>query len=224
MERGQLVRPRTLVVPTWRGGLLLLVSCGLLAGIAIRTVHPFLAVTDRVPARVLVIEGWIPDRALRAGLEEFRRGGYRELLLTGGPLESGAPLSEFGSFAELARATLVRMGAPAEVLHAVPAPAVQRDRTFASAVALRDWLRRQGRSSEPFNVVSDDVHARRTRALFERAFGGRAEIGIIAVPDPRFDGASWWRSSQGFRTVTDEVIGYLYASVFAWFASDLAEP
>src|SRR5260221_391172 len=50
---------------TWRGRLLL--ACLVLAfGIwLVLTIHPFLAPTQRVPARLLVIEGWTPPATLR---------------------------------------------------------------------------------------------------------------------------------------------------------------
>jgi hypothetical protein len=139
-------------------------------------------------------------------------------------LEKGEMLSAQGSYAEFGRATLARLGAPDASLHAVPAPKVRRDRTFNSAVALRQWLHQHGSSNVAFNVITTDAHARRTRLLFEKAFGDNARIGIIAVPDERFDGARWWHSSAGVRTVCDELIGYLYARIFFSSADDLQEP
>ncbi|MBI5690265.1 MAG: YdcF family protein [Verrucomicrobia bacterium] len=211
LRKGRLVRDCSAVLPTGRGLAVLAVFCLAGALVAVRGVYPFLAVTERLGTEVLVVEGWVPDFALRAGWEEYRRGGYRELLLTGGPLERGSPLFAYGNHAEVARETLVRFGAAAEVLRAVPAPAVRKDRTYASALALRDWMRKQGRLPQAINVLTTDVHARRTRLLFERAFGSEVGIGIVATPDERFDAARWWRSSMGVRTVLDEVIGYVYA-------------
>lgn len=103
-------------------------------------------------------------------------------------------------------------------------PKVQRDRTYSSAAALRNWWLQRGDRSVVFNVVTTSAHARRTRLLFEKAFGPEAKIGIIAVPDERFDGTRWWGSSQGVRTVTEELIGYLYARCFSRSADDLQQP
>jgi uncharacterized SAM-binding protein YcdF (DUF218 family) len=225
LEAWHLLRPRTGRGPTWRGWLAL----GLAAGLATATtvgglLHPFLAVTARAPAGVLVVEGWIPDFALRAALAEFHHGGYRQIYVVGGPLEKGELLVAFGDHAEVGRATLQRLGAPADRLQAVPAPKVRRDRTFASAVALRDWLARAGRMPAALNVVTVDAHARRSRLLFEKAFGDRARIGIIALPDEHYDGPRWWRSSQGVRIVLSEWLGYVYARVFFSAADDLGAP
>lgn len=210
-------------MPTWRAGVLLL-SLAVAGGAgALRGVYPFLAVTDRVAADVLVIEGWAPEFALQAGVQEFRHGGYRQFFSTGGPLEKGDPLFEHGSFAELGRVMLLRLGAPSDCLHAVPAPKIRRDRTIASAVALREWLHRRGRMPDALNVMTTDTHARRTRLLYEKAFGGSTRIGIIAITDERFDGARWWRSSAGVRAVSEEWVGYLYARFFQRVADDLAD-
>lgn len=224
LENWKLLRSRTGRVPTLRGwALMLAIGLSLAVGF-IFTLNRFLSVTERVAADVVVVEGWIPDFAVRAGLEEFRRGQYREILTTGGPLEVGEFLAEYDTHAKIARATLEKMGAPLGALHAVSAPKVKRDRTYVSAVALREWWSQHESGPLAFNVVTTSAHARRTRLLFEKAFGPEARIGIIAVPDERFDDARWWASSQGFRTVSDELIGYLYARCFSVLTNDSKKP
>jgi len=37
---------------------------------------------------------------------------------------------------------------------------------------------------------------------------------VIAVPVRTFDPEHWWRSSQGFRLVTGELLAYTYARLF----------
>jgi hypothetical protein len=37
-------------------------------------------------------------------------------------------------------------------------------------------------------------------------------------PDPEYDPQRWWTSSAGFRSVTGELIAYLYAWVFNIFS------
>lgn len=210
-SRFSLFRRRLCPVPTWRGWLAL-------AGLALLTVlaflrlsHPFLSVTNRVGGELLVVEGWCPDFAFKAAIQEFNSGGRRALLVTGGPLEKGEPLSEFRTYAELGAATLARLGLATDVVTPVPAPKVRQDRTYTSAVALRRWLAARGPLPAKLDVVSAGAHARRTRLLFQKAFGDATEIGIIAVADERYEPDRWWRSSMGFRTTTGELIGYAYA-------------
>jgi DUF218 domain len=224
LERLRLVRSREGWFPTFRGGVVALGLTGALGLIVLLRLHPFLAVTERVESDLLAVEGWVPDFVHEAGLGEFRRGGYRLLLVPGGPLEKGEPLSEYRTFAEFGAAVLARYGCPTNVLRAVPAPKVRHDRTYASAFALRQWLVREKLLPRRLNVVTADSHARRTRLLFQKAFGEETEIGIIAIPDDRFDPLRWWRSSQGFRTVTGEAIGYVYARFLFSPPEELSAP
>jgi len=50
-------------------------------------IHPFLAVTHRVPAKVLVVEGWTHVYGVDAAVQEFKSGHYERILTTGGPVE-----------------------------------------------------------------------------------------------------------------------------------------
>lgn len=210
-----LFQRKSCLIPTWRGWLLLgAAGAGLLA-LTAGGVHPFLAVSKPVPGGALAVEGWLPDYALEAVVREFHRQPYRVVYVTGGPIERGAPLSAYKTYAELGAATLIRLGLPADVLHAVPAPAVQRDRTYAAALALHRWLDDREAMPEKLNVVSEGAHARRSWLLYRRAFGDGPQIGILSLPVTEYDPAGWWKSSQGFRLVTGEVVAYLY--VRCWF-------
>ncbi len=206
-----LLRRRECLVPTWRGWLVAGVMLALAGFAFVRGIFPWLAVQDSIPGGVLVAEGWAPDYALTRVIEEFRAQPYSGIYVTGIPMEKGGVLSEYGTFAELSAATLVRLGADPQTVHAVSSPEVRKDRTYATAVALREWLRVHQVPSDRVNVVSVGAHSRRTRLLFEKAFGPDTRVGIIAIPHRDFDSAQWWRSSQGFRIVTGEVIAYAYA-------------
>jgi len=39
-------------------------------------------------------------------------------------------------------------------------------------------------------------------------------VGVTALPPLDFNPDRWWRTSEGFRTVTSEAIAYLYARFF----------
>ena len=47
--------------------------------------------------------------------------------------------------------------------------------------------------------------------LFQDAFGQDVTVGVISAPDPDYDAAHWWRSSEGVREILGESIAYLYA-------------
>jgi hypothetical protein len=131
--------------------------------------------------------------------------------VTGGTIEKGGPLSAYKTYAELGTATLVALGLSTNIVQPVPAPRVKRDRTYACAVALKKWIDEHGTQLTRVNLVTVGPHARRSRLLFQKTLGKDVPIGVIAIPEPDYDERHWWRSSQGFRVVTDEAIAYLYA-------------
>ena len=98
---------------------------------------------------------------------------------------------------------------------------MNRDRTYGSAVALREWFREHDMTVKSLNVLTEDTHARRTRLLFEKALGKNVTVGIIAVPNPDYDARRWWRYSEGVKDVVSEGIAYLYARLF-FFPSESA--
>jgi uncharacterized SAM-binding protein YcdF (DUF218 family) len=96
----------------------------------------------------------------------------------------------------------------------VPSHVTDRERTYSSAVALRDWLRRNKVSVDRINIVTEDIHARRTRLLFQKALGDGVAVGIIAVPNADYDPKRWWLYSEGIQEVLRESLAYLYARFF----------
>jgi uncharacterized SAM-binding protein YcdF (DUF218 family) len=185
----------------------------LAAGLWMLNIQSFLAQTRRVDAKVLVVEGWVHEYAARAALAEFQAGHYDKIYTTGGPVVgSGSYRNVFNTSASVGAELLVKVGAPAGLVQMVPSYVNGRDRTYSSALALREYFRTNGLSVKSFNVLTEDAHARRTRMLFQRAFGPDADVGVISVPDPDYDPAHWWRYSEGVREVLGENIAWIYAA------------
>jgi uncharacterized SAM-binding protein YcdF (DUF218 family) len=179
--------------------------------------YPFLAVTHRVSADTLVVEGWVRQYAIRAAVNEFQAGQYQHVFTTGGPVEgAGGYTNDYNTSANQGAARLLAEGLPRDLIQAVPAHISDRDRTYNSARALRDWFSGHQSSVQAVNVLTENVHARRTRLLFETALGKRTKVGIIAVGNPDYDARHWWRYSEGVRDLISESIAYLYAKVFFW--------
>ena len=205
------MRRRQCLVPTWRGWLLVLgVGLALFIGLVVG-LYPFLAVNDPLSGGALVVEGWAADSVMEAAVREYQRHPYTKLYVTGIPLERGAPLAEYETYAELGAATVFKLGLATNEVQAVPAPRVRQDRTYASAVALRQWLQVRGEVPGKIHLVTEGAHARRSRLLFQAAFGPDVQVGVTAWPSGEFDPARWWRFSAGFRGVTGEAVAYLYA-------------
>ena len=200
---------------SWRGWLAVVILF-LLGGYGVlASIHPFLAVTQREDTKILVMEGWVHEFAAQAAAEEFRRGGYQKVFVTGVPVKgSGEYTLDSNTEAYVGAGLLKQHGIAEENLQRVPRRAVDRDRTYGSAIELRNWFHEHNLSVQSINVVTEDAHARRTRLLFQEAFGKSVKVGIIAVPNPEYDARHWWRYSEGVREVTSETIAYIYARFF----------
>jgi uncharacterized SAM-binding protein YcdF (DUF218 family) len=198
-----------------RGTILaLIVLAGLVVSVFL-SLYPFLAVTQRVDTNVLVVEGWVHKYAIRSAVEEFKTGSYQRIFTTGGPVVgNGGYVNDYQTSASVGADLLREFGVPSEAVQMVPSHVMGRDRTYSAALALRDWLQDHSMSVRSFNILTEDFHARRTRLLYEKAFGKDVVIGIIAVPSPDYDANHWWRYSDGVREALGESIAYLYARLF----------
>src|SRR4029077_7711046 len=167
---------------SWRGRLILAFALLLVGALLLKGVYPFLATTHRVDADVLVVEGWVHEYAIRVAVEEFRNNSYQRVFGTGGPVEGhGGYINDYYTSASVGADLLKRSGLSDESVQMVPSRVTERDRTYGAAVALRNWFREHNMPVRSINVVTEDVHARRTRLLFEEALGRDVTVGIIAV-------------------------------------------
>ncbi len=220
-SRWQLFRRRQVLLPTWRGWLLALALAALVAFGLFRGAYPFLAVDAPVPGGILIVEGWGSDEVMRQTAARFREtqaenhADFKKVLVTGGVVELGGPLIIYKTYAELGTAILLKNGLTTNEVEAVPAPFVQRDRTFAAAVSLKHWLDSHQVDGKAINLITVGPHARRSRLLFQKALGKEYKIGVISLALTDYDPKHWWRSSSGVRIVTSELLAYGYARF--WF-------
>lgn len=196
-----------------------LVLVGLVLALAVTwifRIQPFLAPTERVATKILIVEGWVHPFAIAAAVQEFQTGHYEKVFTTGGPVVgSGGYVNDFNTSASVGAELLVKAGIPPAAVQMAPSQVSGRDRTYSSARALREWFRAHNLAVPAVNVLTEDVHARRTRLLFQKALGREVRVGIIAVADPDYDAEHWWRNSEGVRQILAESIAYLYAA--GWF-------
>ena len=213
----RLIQRQEIWMLTIQGWIVTFLCAATLFILGITHVQPFLAVTSPISADVLVVEGWMPDDALKQAFEEFKSGAYRQIITTGTPVEKGSFLTEYKNYAEVAAATLRKLGLPLEKV-IVPTPAKIKDRTYAAAVTLRQWLSKTNPLLESVNLYTYDVHTRRSWLLFKKALAPKVKLGAIAAKTHDYNPKSWWKSSAGVRTVLDEFIAYLYARFVSWDA------
>lgn len=214
-----LLRRRELLWPTLWGWLVALALLGAAVLVIGSSLGGWLAVTEPVsaggPARILVVEGPGVGRNGSRIAAYVREHGYARVITSGGPIED--PFSAFPNYAERAAAVL-RPLLPGLPVDAVPAPPTQQDRTYASAVWVRDWAGRQGLPLDAIDVYTAGAHARRSRMLYAMAFGEATRVGIVADAPVNVDLQRWWTSSEAAKSVMGEVIS------LAWTACCFAAP
>jgi len=202
---------RTLTVRSWL--ILITIALAILLTLICK-LHSFLAISEPLPAEILVVEGWMPDYCMQIARTEFNTGKYRLLVTTGEPVIYGYYLTDYKNHAQIAAATLCKMGFDSTLVIAVPGNGVEKDRTYASAMALRNWLKNSNSNVHAVNLLSLGPHARRSRLIFQKALGDGIKVGVIAAKNLSYDENNWWRTSNGVRTVLAEAIGYVYAKFF----------
>jgi DUF218 domain len=202
--------------------LLLLISC---VGICcvILNIHVFLAKSAPVNAEILVVEGWLPDHAIEAAMKEFRKGSYRQIFTIGGSIQRGSYLFPYKTFAELAAASLVKMGLDSKEIMVVPFNSTNVNRTYDSAACLKEYFLSNEIEIDAINLLTLGTHSRRSWILFKKAFKLQVKVGVIAVEPIHYNPHKWWESSEGSRTIFSECIAYLYTRIFILNIFDLRQ-
>lgn len=206
----KLIQRKELWWPTWKGWVLGFVTVLGVGLSAFHALHGFLAVNGLVESNVVVVEGWISDHAIADGKALFERGGYEKLLVAGCPLDRGAFLQEFQTYAGVGAATLRAMGFDGAALIEAPAGEARRNRTYHSAVAAREALEQAGITVAGVDVVTLATHARRSRMVYRKVFGPEVSVGVLAVPPTSYDPKRWWASSEGLKTTVVEAVAFFF--------------
>jgi hypothetical protein len=208
-----IVREKVCTVPTlW--GWLFVCAAGLMAiSLITMNCNAFLAVDRPIDAKVMVVEGWLPEYALAQAAAEFRTKRYSVLFSTGIRMDKGDYFWQEKTWADMGASSMLHLGLDSASVIAVPASGVKVDRTYASACALRRWIDSAGSGISRLNLVSLGPHGRRSRLLFQKALGEKVTVGIISFPDVTYDPHEWWKTSNGFKSTIDEAISYCYTKL-----------
>src|SRR5579872_3124903 len=198
-------------VPSARAWLVMLMIAALAAWGVFWQLAPFLAITERVPSEVLVFEGWCPPSLCKQTAAEFQGGHYKHLLLLR-PVLNVPDRFESGRYsADYMANLLLQDGVPKSELTVLTPFVAKKDRTYHSALDAKQWLEKNRIPAQSIDVATDGPHARRSRLLYQKAFGIQVKVGIIAMQDPMFDTTNWWHGSEGVREVVGEAIAYGYS-------------
>jgi hypothetical protein len=98
-------------------------------------------------------------------------------------------------------------------VEALPAPPTARDRTYVSALVVREWARRQPGTIDAIDLYTESVHARRSALVFRMALEPGITVGVIAATSADFDPRRWWTSSSGTKAVLGEALSLAWDPV-----------
>ncbi len=176
--------------------------------------YSFLAKNEKGNARILVVEGWIPEHALRNAIEYYYDNHYEYMIVTGVPITQWTFSSPFSNMAEASVESMKRLFFKDTIYTATIPNTVLRDRTYSTAVSLKMEMEKWQLPYDEFDIYTMGAHARRTHLMYKKVFGRRMPIGLVADTDPSFEPQNWYRTSRGFRIVFSELISYFYSALF----------
>jgi uncharacterized SAM-binding protein YcdF (DUF218 family) len=212
-SRLRLVQRRTFACPTWLGMLCIALLLAIPMGWWFTWGESFLSLTRRLPAEVLVVEGWIGREGVRAASAEFEKYGYQYVVAAGGPTTAEGWQEGGLSYAELTERELIRSGVPRDKVILAPAKDTEIQRTYESAVAVSQALGFRGIKPKSLNVFTLGSHARRSLMIFAKAQGPEMKVGVIGWAPPDYQAMQWWQSSDRAKELLTETAGYLYEAL-----------
>lgn len=195
---------------TWFARFLVLLFLIISFYVIIKNIVPFLSANSPVNGNILVLDGYFPDYAVIDAIKTFEQGNYKQVVTTGGDISIGFYLTEVKSMAELTRSVFINIGFDSTKVVAISTGTVTKNRTYSSAMALKNWLDKQNIENTSVDVFVIGCHAKRSKLLFSRALEKEIKVGVISVEDKTYDPEKWWSSSKGMRTVISEFLAYLY--------------
>ena len=177
-------------------------------------VHPFLAITRKVDADILIMEGWIPEYMAAPAAQEFRNGHYTLLMISG--LENDPDLGPPTELSDARKTAgrLQKLGIPPEAIVPCPAPFARWLRTSKTAQAVKSRIAELGLQPKGINVVTAGPHARETWVAYQHIFGSKMPVGIISIPKNSYPANRWWLSRQGLIWVPKDFVAWLKEVVF----------
>jgi uncharacterized SAM-binding protein YcdF (DUF218 family) len=211
-RRLSLFRRCTVWCPTRIGFFIFAAGLSILALGWFRYGESLLEVTHRLPAEVLVVEGWIGRDGIKAAVSEFQHGGY-QLMVSAGGLTSGRWEDQPTSYAEMAAREMIRVGVPRERLIIATAERTESHRTFESAVAVWEALKNAGIHPKALNVFTSGPHARRSALVFAKVNSPGIAVGVVGWILPDYKSQPWWRSSERAKDLLTETAGYLFEAL-----------
>jgi hypothetical protein len=193
-----------------RKGRLVLIAVAVTLVSFVAWIHNFLALNCPVRSGVLVVEGWLPRKALDEVPRAVASAHYSYMVFVQYPNSLALDqerLSDERSF----RQVLENASIP---IAEVQVPSESNHRTYAAALVVKEWLTTQKLDVRAVDVFTVGVHARKSQFLYRQALGDEVRIGVIAGAPLYYNPTLWFISPRGVWLVTRNLAGYAYS--VAW--------
>lgn len=201
------------MIPTFFGSALMAGITFLLIAAWWISGESFLSTTHRLPAEVLVVEGWIGPAGVRSAFVEYRKYGYQYVVVTGGLSDQTWNDKRWSSAVE-AEKQMLRLGVPHEQLILAVPEESETQRTYRGAEAVLAALAANKLHPNAVNVYTMGVHARRSRLVFAKVLGPDTKVGVVSWLPSAFDKENWRGSSERAVEFLKESVGYLFELLF----------
>jgi len=206
MSKLELIKKQHIWLPTIPGLILISITCIVMTIFILNNLASYLAQQQPISKGILVVEGWVSEQTLLQAIQSYKTNPYQQIITTGGLIKNRQQ-GKHKSYADSASAFLLKNGIKQTEITSLPTPDSAQNRTFLSAVIVRDWLIQQKNNTQFIDVFSEGVHARRTLTLYRMAFENKKNIGIITGKSEEYLLESWWQTSAGVKMVISEVVG-----------------
>jgi hypothetical protein len=167
----------------------------------------FFSITRRLPADILIVEGWIGPEGVCAAAQELSRGCYKYVVATGGEIRDRAD-GDSSSYAERAKQELIEFGVPESRIIVSPTSEIERQRTFKLAVTAWQSIQRAKVRPGAINIFTLGPHAMRSQLVYEKVFAPQVPVGVIAFTPSEYRIEPWWQSFSRTKCLFKEVVGY----------------
>lgn len=205
----------TVWLPKWWVALLITIIAVSLLWIGLKNMSSYLAVSEPKHGNYLVVDGWLNKNNLKQALDIFRHpdNRYTYLITIGGPDILNQNIEAL-TYAEQSAKFFRSNGVDEKKIIIISTPHSAQDRTYLSAVKLREWFYKEEKQNSVIDVFTGAVHARRTLFLYNLAFRSKINIGVYAAEPVNFSLKTWWKTSQGAKTTVTEFLAYLWTILF----------
>jgi len=162
MRKIKLLKRKECRILTWQGKLVLTLVFLFAFSLFLKFAPVFLSTNKPNNGNILVLDGQMPDFAVKKAIQIFESGDYKYIVTTGGKIKTGYFIAEFKSMAEFTAATFQKLGFEMDKLIVIPGGDIKRDRTYNSALSLKKWMLENEEYSNQIDVLTVGSHARRS--------------------------------------------------------------